>query len=133
LPDALELAHPTLWLWRSDVGMLFASGVRAVLAILARDELRHAELAWRTVAWLIAAGRVCRAAVLDEAERAVAEALSTPAPVDSAAGLLAHGIVSDNRRDELRREALMTVVAPCVRALVRRTVSTPADAREYPS
>jgi hypothetical protein len=108
-------------------------GVRAVLAILARDELRHAELAWRTVAWLIAAGRVSRAAVLDEAERALAEAFSAPAPDDSAEGLLVHGIVSDIRRDELRREALMTVVAPCVRALVRRTVFSPADAREYHS
>src|SRR5262249_3539695 len=32
--------------------------VRAVLETIARDELRHAELAWSTLAWLVSEGRV---------------------------------------------------------------------------
>lgn len=45
--------------------------VRAVLATIARDETRHAELAWRTLAWLVSSGRVTAARVRAELDRAL--------------------------------------------------------------
>src|SRR5436190_13763000 len=49
--------------------------VRAVLARIARDEARHAELAWRTVAWALSIGdervRAAVAAAFRDAERAL--------------------------------------------------------------
>ncbi len=42
------------------------AAVRGVLETIARDELRHAELAWRTLGWLVSSGRVSRALVRDE-------------------------------------------------------------------
>ena len=44
--------------------------VRAALHTIIRDETRHAELAWQTLAWALAAGG-------DEARAAVAEAART--------------------------------------------------------
>jgi hypothetical protein len=49
------------------------AAVREVLEIIARDETRHAELAWRTLAWLLASGRVQASAVYAELDRAVSE------------------------------------------------------------
>jgi hypothetical protein len=91
--------------------------VRSVLARIARDETRHAELAWRTLRWLIAAGRVDRARI--EAE--VAQALFEAVPADLAAefepDMRALGIVSDARRRELRRMALSHIVRPCAKGV----------------
>jgi hypothetical protein len=44
--------------------------VRRVLAVLARDETRHAELAWRALAWLVRTGD---AAVIDAVTRVAGE------------------------------------------------------------
>jgi hypothetical protein len=69
---------------------------RAALARIAEDETRHAELAWRTLAWAArAGGEPVLARVRAELARAVA------------------GAGSDARR----RALLGEVVAPCVRAL----------------
>jgi hypothetical protein len=38
-----------------------------------RDETRHAELAWRTLAWLLASGRVQASVVSAEVDRAASE------------------------------------------------------------
>jgi hypothetical protein len=47
--------------------------VRAVLETIARDETRHAELAWRTLAWLLSSGRANAARVRAELNRALSE------------------------------------------------------------
>jgi len=91
--------------------------VRAVLATIARDETRHAELAWRTIAWALEVGGARARAAL---ERALAEAAEESEAGAEGAGLLAHGIVSDALRGELRRAAIAQVVLPCAAALVAR-------------
>jgi hypothetical protein len=101
--------------------------VRGVLAAIARDELRHAELAWRTLAWLLASRRVAAAWVRGEVARALSDIESSARPADAEEDLRAFGIVSDAHRDELRRVAFSRVVGPCVCALLERT-----DASELP-
>jgi hypothetical protein len=49
------------------------AATRNVLAIIAADETRHAELAWRTLGWLLASGRVRTPDVHAELDRAVSE------------------------------------------------------------
>jgi hypothetical protein len=104
--------------------------VRAVLETIARDEQRHAELAWRTIAWLVAQGRVTHARVVAEIEQAARE--TRPAATDDA-DLSAHGLVSDARRAELRRAALDDVILPCARgfaqALSNRATSSRGNRR----
>jgi len=95
--------------------------VRAALATIARDETKHAELAWRTVAWLLESGRVDRAKVRDEVARALAEAAPGVRSGNSAeedADWRGFGVLTEARRGDLRRIALATVVEPCARALL---------------
>jgi hypothetical protein len=96
--------------------------VREVLAIVARDELRHAQLAWRTLSWLVASGRVRAETVLQESARAFLEALSISRAEVSERELLEHGIVEEATRNELRRDAL-GIVATCLRGVL----DTPAS------
>jgi hypothetical protein len=91
--------------------------VREALAIIARDELRHAQLAWRTVSWLVASGRIRAQAVLEEAERAAAQAVFAPHTTELDPEVAAHGVVDAATRDELRRQAL-GVVATCLRRVL---------------
>jgi hypothetical protein len=88
--------------------------LRAVLARIAADEKRHAELAWRFAAWALDAADGALDHVLGEELRA---APVRSVPVQDAA-LLAHGVVSEGLRAEIRREALSQVVTPCARALL---------------
>jgi hypothetical protein len=82
--------------------------VRAVLAGIARDEARHAALAWRTVRWAIdAGGEPVRAAV------ARALAVQPTVPGDDAAGLLPPAVA----RETIRR-GWAEVVAPAAAALL---------------
>lgn len=103
--------------------------VRLALERIAHDERRHAELAFRFVAWALeqgsttasaAASRRALAAVLDAtvaASRAGADKVSDDVSSDEAA-LARHGVLSERRRGTLRRAALEEVVVPCVRQLL---------------
>jgi hypothetical protein len=93
--------------------------VRRVLETVARDELRHAELAWRALRWLVSTGRTSLTAVRQDMAIALAEAASTSRRPDADAGddMSGLGVVSDARRDELRRAAVTHVIDPCVDAL----------------
>jgi hypothetical protein len=96
--------------------------VRGVLETIARDETRHAELAWRTVAWALETGdaRVrgfVEAALFEATHEAAEEAAPSPRAAED---LLAHGIVSDAQRRDLRRAAIAHAVLPCARALLAR-------------
>jgi hypothetical protein len=70
---------------------------------IAADEQRHAELGWRTLAWLLEGA--------DEATRAAAARWFAGAMAAAGGGALA----------AVRRQALREVVAPCADALLGRT------------
>lgn len=95
--------------------------VRAALARIAEDEARHAELAWRFVAWALARGGApVRAAVRDAFDQALA---CPPEPFDaslrglSRATLRAHGLLDAASAEAAVARALTEVVAPCARVL----------------
>ncbi len=83
---------------------------RAALAVIARDEARHAALAWRTVRWAIDVGGD---AVRDAVTRALAEAPRLPV---EAGGLLPVA----EARDVITR-GWREVVAPAAAALLGRS------------
>jgi hypothetical protein len=105
--------------------------VRRVLETIARDELRHAELAWRTLRWLVSSGRVSRARVRDEVAVALREMRSSRPRADIRDDLSAYGVVRDARRDELRAAAATRVIGRCAEALLGQdgqAVRSPARA-----
>jgi hypothetical protein len=92
--------------------------VRAALAVIAEDEARHAELAWRTVAWALRTGG-------DEVRLAItavfAEITEPPISSDTAAAspaLLAHGRLSGADLQATLARGLVEVVMPSARALL---------------
>lgn len=96
---------------------------RALLSRVARDEARHAELAWRTLAWALdAGGEAVARAVANEVEHLLRDGVAltqvtTGAPDDV---LRAHGRIRPAEADAARRAAVYEVVLPCVRALLAR-------------
>jgi hypothetical protein len=90
--------------------------VRVVLERIADDELRHAQLAWRSLAWLLReaddADRAWAQALLERAIEAVGEA-----SVSSGTHRPADGILGGSARARLHREASSRVLAPLSRAL----------------
>ncbi len=80
---------------------------RAALAVIARDEARHAALAWRTVRWMIDVGG-------DAVRDAVARALAAPPalPVD------AEGLLSAEEVRAVVGRGWREVVAPAAAALL---------------
>jgi hypothetical protein len=99
-------------------------GVRAILDRIADDEERHAELAFRTVAWALRAGG-------EEVARGLAEAAATlrlelaqdagACPAEEG-DLSAQGALGVAARQAIRRRALAEVVLPCMEALFAATV-----------
>jgi hypothetical protein len=106
--------------------------VRAVLEIIARDELRHAALAWRTLGWVVSSGRADRELVRAEVLTALREVRPRARPDRRDEALRPLGVVSEIRRDELRRMAMSSVIGRCATALVGtprgRTERTPSAA-----
>jgi hypothetical protein len=93
--------------------------LRRILERLAADEERHAELAWRTVAWAVERGG------RDVAD-AIRRSLARPAPTGEGTSdprLEPHGVLSAAALAELSRAARTEVVLPCARALVSRRPS----------
>jgi hypothetical protein len=100
--------------------------VREALVIIAADEARHAELAWRTVAWAISAGgervRAAVSEVFETTLRGVAsmeldigvESASAGVPEDYR---VAHGRLGEPLRATIARRALTEVIAPCSKGL----------------
>jgi hypothetical protein len=58
---------------RAQLGLTSDVAVREVLATIAEDETRHAAPAWRTLAWLLASGRVGASGLRAELDRALSE------------------------------------------------------------
>jgi len=94
--------------------------VSAILARIAEDEERHAELAWRTVAWALRTGGEEVAGTLREAAAAlVAEvAASEVTAAASEQDLAAHGALGETARRAVRSRAVTEVVIPCLEALL---------------
>ena len=99
--------------------------VRTALEVIARDELRHAELAWKALAWLLGSERVDRRTVRDEVARALSEGSASPPPPDEADDLRAFGVVTAARPAELREQAAHDVITRCIDSLVGRTPARP--------
>ena len=95
------------------------AAVRQLLAGIASDESRHAELAWRTVAWAIGHGgdRV-RVAVRDAFAAAMGELALGDLAERDCPDLEAHGRLSASSAAAVRRRALREVVGPCAAALL---------------
>lgn len=92
--------------------------VRSVLAVIAEDEARHAELAWRTVAWAVREGGApVRAAV--EAVFAGLGRGDARAPEGAHdARLAAHGRLSGKALSEVAARAIDDVVRPAARLVL---------------
>ncbi len=89
--------------------------LRAALSKVAEDEARHAELAFRTLAWAVRSGgeAVCQA---------VAEALAgteLPSQTEGPGGE-AFGVPGGDRQHAIAVTTFREVVEPCVRALLAR-------------
>lgn len=101
--------------------------VRGVFATIARDEARHAALAYRFVAWALGRDRALTERIVSELlERERAHARERSATAGAAQPgederSLALGIATPGVRAALRRDCLEGVVAPCLSALLRTT------------
>ena len=92
--------------------------VRAALAIIAEDEARHAELAWRTVAWAIESGGAeVRAAVTNAFAEAMAESPAVEENQQYDEALADHGRLGAGEAREAMVRAMADVVRPAADAL----------------
>ncbi len=94
--------------------------VRSVLSKVAKDEQRHAELAWKFVRWALTESPTLQGAVLEQVEAELAVARAAAAGIEQepeSDWLLRHGLLSDVRRTQLRAQVLSDVVLPSLRTL----------------
>jgi hypothetical protein len=96
--------------------------VIALLSRIAEDEERHAELAWRTVAWALSTGGPAVARALADAINALRVDLAQPGP-EPEPDLTAHGVLGRAAQHAIRRRALAEVVLPCAAALLAPTAA----------
>ncbi|MBK6922864.1 MAG: ferritin-like domain-containing protein [Deltaproteobacteria bacterium] len=102
--------------------------VRATLERIAADELRHAELGWRFVAWALPQlGATDRAALRQVFARAMASRPSSATAADEAA-LAAHGVIGPQTAAMLREQALRGVIRPLAATLLPARAPGDADA-----
>jgi hypothetical protein len=96
--------------------------VRNALAVIARDEARHAALAWRFVAWALEQGEPSVEAAVRGAFAACIDAPMGPEPAaeDDDDTLAVHGQLGARARYRLRREAAERVVRPTMDAMLQR-------------
>lgn len=92
--------------------------VAAVLERIADDESRHAELAWRFVAWALERRPELRTKVAALLGSLAGGRDRSVEPSASEALLLAHGCASERTRTTWRRRGVEQVVHPCARALL---------------
>ncbi len=97
--------------------------LRDHLATVARDETRHAELAFRFLRWALANGDSAVEECVRSAIDSVRSELRTlrgshSAPDATETALLLHGVLSDRDRQASRSRALRDVVLPCLEALL---------------
>jgi hypothetical protein len=102
--------------------------VASVCRRIAEDELRHAQLGWRSLRWLLdGADTPLRAHALATLDAAVHDVGRTP-PRGLPIGLRRHGVLDDALRMQVRAKALESLVVPCVAALRERFAPSSAVA-----
>jgi hypothetical protein len=102
--------------------------IKAILARIAEDESRHAELAWIFVRWAISTGgSSVRAKLARAAARVAAEATAAVRPHDepSVSTLNEHGVLSEEQRQGLKARGLLSVVLPATRDLLGLRIESP--------
>jgi hypothetical protein len=94
--------------------------VRRVLTTIARDERRHAQLAWQFVGWALAQDPSLRELVADSFTAAiVAIELSPAASLDEGDAMLrAHGVLATNELAATTQTIAQDVIAPCYAAML---------------
>jgi hypothetical protein len=94
--------------------------VRGVLARVAEEEARHALLAYEFLRWALSRSDAELVHKLEAVLAAELEVLASSLELEPAAAeLVAHGILPESRRRELRRSVLVEVVAPCLSEVAR--------------
>lgn len=104
------------------------AAVREALELIARDERRHAELAWHFVSWALEQDPTgaARDAVQAELQRLRREqngqrpATSGHEDAERESSLRNHGVLGAERCRELRRAAILELVLPCAERLLAR-------------
>ena len=93
----------------------------ALLRAVAQDETRHAELAFRFVAWALeqAPGQVAEV-VEQELARSAPPSSVTPELSATELVLLGHGVLPDSLRQQVQIAARREVIAPCLAAMLAR-------------
>jgi hypothetical protein len=109
--------------------------VREVLAVTVEDETRHAELAWRFLAWALGTGGPD---VRESVMRAFAGFRPAPPTAENLDGVdvalfEAHGRIVATDARAIADRALADVVRPCLCALLERTDATIAGSRSHAS
>jgi hypothetical protein len=111
--------------------------VRAALTRVAADEARHAALAWRFIQWVMGEGPAGLRRTAVEALGTIVDAEITAAlakrPARAVArdpSRVAHGMLDDWTRWEVRLAVLNQIVAPCAEAL--RLAHGPEPGPDFP-
>lgn len=97
--------------------------VRALLDQIAADEWRHAQLGWRSLAWMLerADAELCRFALfMLEAAATSLASLPVVTPNGGDHELRRHGVLDEALRQELRCAGINAVIVPCIAALRER-------------
>ncbi len=93
--------------------------VRKALAVIARDEQAHADLAWRFLAWALRQGDPAVRAAAAAAFGATADAPLGPPPPPDPPELATHGLAGPALRHKLREIAVQEVIWPLRQAVMR--------------
>ena len=105
-----------------------------MLERIAADETRHAELAWRFVAWALRTGPASlRERARAAFDAALASATAAPAPASFELELARHGLFGPALRQACRQRVLAEVIAPSARALIETTAFTLPNAAGTPA
>jgi hypothetical protein len=101
-----------------------------LLRAVAEDETRHAELAWRFVAWALeqSPGQVAEV-VQRELRRGTPPSVALPELSASELVLLGHGVLPEALRLQVQIAARREVIAPCAAALLERATARLPDNR----
>ncbi len=93
----------------------------AAIETIAEDEMRHAELSYRILAWALReGGEPLRRRLADELARVESEAITASAAIEAPPALdETTGLLAPATAEAVRRRVLRDVVLPCTEALLR--------------
>lgn len=92
--------------------------VEAMLDEIAGDELRHAQLGWRSLRWILdQADEELREFAWSTFDVVMQELASTREVSSSSASLREHGVLDDALREQVRRAGIESLIRPCLSAL----------------